>query len=64
MNPISTISYIYTVYLEPICPLFLGLNLSKEGLFQSKQGSFGFQVYIDIDHIGFRCPDPKSTSVS
>ena len=38
--------YVYIhicIYLEPICPLFLGLNPSKEGLFQSKQGSFGFQ---------------------
>ena len=33
---------IYT--LEPVCPLFLGSNPSKEGLIQSKQGSFGFQV--------------------
>ena len=39
--------YIY-IHLEPICPLFLGLNPSKEGLFKSKQGSFGFQVYIYI----------------
>ena len=30
----------YYVYLEPICPLFLGLNPPKEGTFQSKQVSF------------------------
>ena len=29
------------MYLEPVCPLFWWLN---PGLFQSKQGSFGFQV--------------------
>ena len=34
------------VYLEPVCPLFWWLNPSKQGLFQSKQGSFGFQVQI------------------
>ena len=27
-------------YLDPVCPLFWGLN--KEGPFQAKQGSFGF----------------------
>ena len=32
------------IYLEPVWPLFWGLNPPKEGLFQSKQGSFGFQV--------------------
>ena len=37
--------YIY-IYLEPVCPLFWGLNPPKEGPFHSKQGSFGFQVYI------------------
>ena len=37
--------YIYKYYMEPACPLFLGFNPPKEGLFQSKQGSFGFQVY-------------------
>ena len=31
-------------YLDPICPLFLSFNPPKQGLFQSKQGSFGFQV--------------------
>ena len=30
--------------MESICPLFWGLNPSKGGLFQSKQGSFGFQA--------------------
>ncbi len=34
-----------TMYLEPVCPLFWWLNPPKQGLFQSKQGSFGFQVY-------------------
>ena len=37
-------------YLEPVCPLFWWLNPSKQGLFQSKQGSFGFQVYIHYIH--------------
>ena len=32
------------IYLEPVCPLFWGLNPQKQGLFQSKQGSVGFQV--------------------
>ena len=32
-------------YLEPVCPLFCGLNPPKEGPFHSKQGSVGFQVY-------------------
>ena len=36
------------IHLEPVCPLFWGFNPPKEGLFQSKQGSFGFQVYIYI----------------
>ena len=35
-------------YLEPVCPLFLAMAPPKQGLFQSKQGSFGFQVYIYI----------------
>ena len=35
--------YIY-IYLEPICPPFWWLNPPKQGLFQSKQGSFGFQA--------------------
>ena len=33
------------MYLEPVCPLFWGLNPPKEGPFHSKQGSFGFQVF-------------------
>ena len=37
--------YIY-VYLEPKWFLFFKVNPPKQGLFQSKQGSFGFQVYI------------------
>ena len=39
-------------YLEPVCPLFWWLNPTKQGLFQSKQGSFGFQVRISKN------PDP------
>ena len=34
-------SYIY-IYLEPNWSLFLKVSPSKQGLFQSKQGSFGF----------------------
>ena len=34
------------IYLEPVCPLFWGLNPPKEGTLQSKQGPFGFWVYI------------------
>ncbi len=30
------------------CPLFWGFNPPKEGLFQSKQGSFGFQAGPDL----------------
>ena len=44
---INTCMYIY-IYLEPVCPLFLGLNPPNEGPFHSKQGSVGFQVYIII----------------
>ena len=36
------------IYLEPKWPLFLKVIPPKQGLFQSKQGSFGFQVYIYI----------------
>ena len=36
------------IYLEPFCPQFWWLNPPKQGLFQSKQGSVGFQVYIYI----------------
>ena len=43
--PMGIVKGLGNIYLEPICPLFLGLNPSNEGLFQSKQGSFGFQVY-------------------
>ena len=32
---------LYIIILEPVCPLFLGLNPQKEGPFHSKQGSFG-----------------------
>ena len=34
------------IYLEPVCPLFWGVQPSKRRpKLQSKQGSFGFQVY-------------------
>ena len=39
---------ILTMYLEPVCPLFLALAPPKQGLFQSKRTSFGFQVYLYI----------------
>ena len=35
----------FYIFLEPICPLFWRLNSPTKGLFQSKQQSFGFQVY-------------------
>ena len=34
-------------YPEPQWPLFLKVNPSKQGLFQAKQGSFGFQVILN-----------------
>ena len=38
--------YIY-IYLEPVCPLFWGLDPPKQGPFQAKQGApFGFQVTL------------------
>ena len=42
---LSIHTYIY-IHLEPNWPLFLKVNPPKEGPFHSKQGSFGFQVYI------------------
>ena len=42
--------YIY-IYLEVVCPLFLALTPPKQGLFQSKQGSFGFQVNYTFQHL-------------
>ena len=45
-NP-SNFLYIY-IYLDPVCPLCWWFNPPKQGLFHSKQGSFGFQVYIYI----------------
>lgn len=42
---IHKICMINHIYLEPVCSLFWGFNPPKGGLFQSKQGSFGFQVY-------------------
>ena len=43
-NPNNALYY----YLEPVNVLYFGatLNPPKQGLLQSKQGSFGFQVYI------------------
>ena len=35
------------IFLEPVCPLLAPSPLQKKGVFQSKQGSFGFQVYIE-----------------
>ncbi len=32
------------IHLEPVCPLFWASAPPKQGLFQSKQGSFGFQA--------------------
>ena len=39
-------------YLEPVCPLFWGLNHPKEGPFHSKQVSFGFQLFVGIIVLG------------
>ena len=38
------------IYIYGTCerPLFWGLNPPKEGLFQSKHWSFGFQVHVDM----------------
>ncbi len=52
------------IYLEPKWPLFLKLNPPKQGLFQSKQWSFGFQVFIYTYHLcawkdWTACPDPN-----
>ena len=38
------------LYLEPVCPLFWWLNPPKQGPFQPKQGSFGFQAYTKGGH--------------
>ena len=35
-------------YLEPQWPLVLKVNPPKQGLFESKQGSFGFKVNINL----------------
>ena len=35
-------------FLEPVCPLFWWLKPPKQGLFQTKQGSFGFQVVFKL----------------
>ena len=40
--------------LEPACPLFWGFNPAKQGLFQSSQGSFAFQVLVTT--VGRICP--------
>ena len=36
------------IYLEPVRPLFWWLKPPKQCLFQAKQGSFGFHVYVYI----------------
>ena len=43
-----------TIYLEPKWPLFLKVNPPKQGLFQSKQGSFGFQVHLNAGALKLR----------
>ena len=43
----ATSRHIY-IYLEPKWSLFLKVNPPKQGFFQSKQGSFGFQVYTNM----------------
>ena len=39
-------SYIYILYLEPGCPLFSASATPQQGRFQSKEGSFAFQLYM------------------
>ena len=39
-------SKVIYVYLEPQWPVFLKVNPAKQGLFQSKQGSLGFYLYM------------------
>ena len=64
MGSMNKFLYIFTIYiyiyLEPVCPLFLALTPPKQGLFQSKQGSFGFQVYIHmaLNHVEGWYPQP------
>ena len=52
------------IYLEPVCPLFWWFNPPKQGLFQSKQGSFGFQVYIYIYPVRFVFVEKRVTAYS
>ena len=49
----NSILYLYTIYLEPVRPLFLDFNPPKQGFLQSKQGSFGFQVMICLNSISW-----------
>ena len=50
MDDLEVPLFLETIYIPGTCecPLFWGLNPLKEGRFQSKQGSFGFQIYIYI----------------
>ena len=36
------------IHFQPVCPLSWSLNPGKKGHVHSKQGSFGFQLYISI----------------
>ena len=45
MQKIYLYMYIRYIYQELVCSLFLKVHPPKQGPFQSKQGSFGFQVY-------------------
>ncbi len=54
-------------YLEPVCPLFWGFSPPKEGPLQSKQGSFGFQIYIESfgnpSYLVFQTPTFSATTL-
>jgi len=56
--PIGSLAVIH-MYLELVCPLFWGFNPPKQGLFQSKLVSFGFQVRISL--IFLRVPKKKTS---
>ena len=45
--------YIY-IYIYLKWPLFLKVNPAKQSLFKPKQGSFGFQVYLNISRWWFQ----------
>lgn len=61
------VSYFFIyIFLEPVCPLFLVLNLPKESHFHSKQGSF-WRVWDGLDiapfvRIGWIMPDYQDIS--